>query len=76
MTPITGPGVHQLRREMKLNQTEFWGRFGVAQSVGSRYETGKRHMDAPLRRLIYLLHFTSVEAYLSESEVRQLEAIK
>ena len=25
---------------MRLNQTEFWGRLGVGQSGGSRYESG------------------------------------
>lgn len=27
-----------VRVKMKLNQTEFWGRVGVTQSAGSRYE--------------------------------------
>jgi transcriptional regulator with XRE-family HTH domain len=29
-----------LRRKLRLNQTEFWGRVGVTQSGGSRYENG------------------------------------
>ncbi len=33
------------RRKLKLNQTDFWGRFGVSQSAGSRYETSR---DIPL----------------------------
>jgi hypothetical protein len=34
-------------------QAEFWTRFGVTQSGGSRYESG-RDMDKPLRTLIAL----------------------
>lgn len=33
------------------NQTEFWGRFGVTQSAGSRYESG-REVPAPLSMLV------------------------
>ena len=33
------------------NQTEFWGRFGVTQSAGSRYESG-REVPAPLAILV------------------------
>lgn len=33
------------------NQTEFWGRFGVTQSAGSRYESG-REVPAPLAMLV------------------------
>jgi hypothetical protein len=29
-----------LRRKLRLNQTQFWGRVGVTQSGGSRYENG------------------------------------
>lgn len=73
---ITPEEVLALRREMGLNQTDFWRRFGVAQSAGSRYENRQRGMDAPLRRLIYLLHYTSVEGYLNETEIAELEAIQ
>lgn len=33
------------------NQTEFWGRFGVTQSAGGRYESG-REVPAPLAMLV------------------------
>jgi transcriptional regulator with XRE-family HTH domain len=39
------------RRESGMNQTEFWSKFGVTQSGGSRYESG-RHMPKPLRMLM------------------------
>ncbi len=28
------------RKQQRMNQTEFWKRVGVAQSAGSRYESG------------------------------------
>ncbi len=35
------------------NQQTFWGKYGVTQSGGSRYESG-REMDKPLRALMAL----------------------
>lgn len=45
-----------LRRRMDLNQSEFWGRLGVTQSGGSRYEDGRKvpRAVAVLARLIYI----------------------
>lgn len=31
-----------VRAKVRLNQTEFWGRIGVTQSGGSRYEEGRK----------------------------------
>lgn len=39
------------RASRNENQTEFWGRFGVTQSAGSRYESG-REVSAPLAMLV------------------------
>ncbi|UIF90904.1 helix-turn-helix transcriptional regulator [Cupriavidus sp. UYPR2.512] len=39
----TAPGAQRLRRlrhKAELSQTLFWGRIGVSQQRGSRYETG------------------------------------
>lgn len=35
------------------NQSVFWTKFGVTQSGGSRYESG-RNMPAPLKMLLWL----------------------
>ncbi len=40
-----------LRAASGLNQADFWGKFGVKQSCGSRYESGRR-MPMPTRILI------------------------
>ena len=41
------------RRASGSNQSVFWSRFGVTQSGGSRYESG-RAMPTPLKELIWL----------------------
>ena len=43
--------VRELRLSLGLNQSAFWSRFGVTQSGGSRYESG-REMPAPLKLLV------------------------
>ena len=50
---LKGPlGVRQVRQE---NQTVFWGRMGITQSGGSRYEQG-RPMPGPARKLFGVLY--------------------
>lgn len=46
------------RNKNGLNQSEFWHRYGITQSGGSRYESG-RDMSAPLQ-LIMRLHLSGV----------------
>lgn len=41
------------RRQLGENQSAFWRRFGVTQSGGSRYESG-RSMPYPVRMLVSL----------------------
>lgn len=45
--------LRELRRRRNLNQGDFWHRFGVTQSGGSRYECG-RPIPKPLALLIAL----------------------
>lgn len=51
------------------NQTEFWGRFGVTQSAGSRYESG-REVPAPLALLVLAF----AEGVLDDSHLSKLRA--
>lgn len=55
------------RKELGINQSDFWKPVGVTQSGGSRYEAG-RNIPAPVRKLIYLVYVNCIDAY-------QLEAI-
>ncbi len=43
------------RKALGQNQSEFWREFGLTQSAGSRYESG-RNIPPPTRKLIYLRH--------------------
>ncbi|MCK9381768.1 MAG: hypothetical protein M0P95_11995 [Sulfuritalea sp.] len=41
------------RHKTNLNQKDFWARYGVTQSGGSRYESG-RNVPKPLAILLWL----------------------
>lgn len=43
--------VRELRQSLGINQSEFWSKFGVTQSGGSRYEND-RTMPTPLKMLM------------------------
>jgi transcriptional regulator with XRE-family HTH domain len=49
-----------VRRKLGLNQSEFWGKIGVTQSGGSRYESG-RSMPRPVRELLRLVHIEGID---------------
>jgi len=46
------------RKQLGLNQGDFWSRYGVTQSGGSRYESA-RSMPMPLKLLVRL-HLSGV----------------
>lgn len=46
-----------LRVTLDLSQTEFWGRLGITQSAGSRYESGRN----PCRPVAVLAHLVYVK---------------
>lgn len=56
--PISNP--REIRRQLGMNQQEFWSRIGVTQSGGSRYESG-RNMPRPVRELFRLVHVEQVD---------------
>ena len=49
-----------IRRKLGMNQQEFWGRIGVTQSGGSRYESG-RAMPKPVQELLRLVHVDQID---------------
>jgi predicted transcriptional regulator len=49
-----------IRRRLGLNQQEFWGRIGVTQSGGSRYESG-RNMPKPVQALLRVVHVDQID---------------
>jgi len=54
------PNPREIRQKLGLNQLEFWGRIGVTQSGGSRYESG-RAMPKPVRQLLRLVHVDQID---------------
>lgn len=58
-----------IRKKLRLNQIEFWGRFGVGQSAGSRYELGRNEIPDPL---MILLNVALRSEKVSADMVRQL----
>ncbi len=55
---VTKP--RDIRHRLGLNQQEFWGRIGVTQSGGSRYESG-RTMPKPVQELLRLVHVDQID---------------
>ena len=45
--------IADVRKKEGLNQKDFWARYGITQSGGSRYETG-RNIPKPLAILLWL----------------------
>ena len=62
--------VKEIRKKTGLNQRDFWGKVGVTQSGGSRYETGRK-MPKPVRELLRLVHIERIE--LSKVNRKDLE---
>ncbi|NWK79773.1 helix-turn-helix transcriptional regulator [Aquitalea sp. LB_tupeE] len=54
-TKLPAVDPRQLRRQLGMNQSEFWQRIDVTQSGGSRYESG-RPMPKPVRRLLGVVY--------------------
>jgi len=64
-TRTVNPG--DIRRKLGLNQSEFWGKIGVTQSGGSRYESG-RNMPRPVRELLRLVHIEGIDLTRARGE--------
>jgi len=59
MKLLTPAQVRRLRNQCKLNQSDFWSRFGVTQSGGSRYESN-RAVPKPLALLLHFWHLGQI----------------
>jgi len=57
----TGEEAKMLRLKLKMNQTQFWGKLGVTQSGGSRYES-ERNIPRPVQILLNLAYGTEKRA--------------
>lgn len=57
----TGEAAKMLRLKLNMNQTQFWGKLGVTQSGGSRYES-ERNVPRPVQILLNLAYGTEKRA--------------
>jgi transcriptional regulator with XRE-family HTH domain len=76
-----------IRLRLGLNQQDFWGRIGVTQSGGSRYEGG-RSMPKPVLELLKLVHVDQIDlrriskndlmvlAYMKKNQPAQFKRLK
>ena len=47
--------IKAFRQKHAMNQSQFWGRIGVTQSGGSRYES-ERNIPQPVRLLLHIAY--------------------
>ncbi|HWH48719.1 MAG TPA: helix-turn-helix transcriptional regulator [Burkholderiales bacterium] len=65
-----------IRRRLGMNQQEFWGRIGVTQSGGSRYESG-RSMPKPVQELLRVVHVGQIDLKkLNKGDVAVISYLK
>ena len=57
----SGEDLQLYRRKHGMNQGEFWGKVGVTQSGGSRYESG-RNVPKPVQILLHITYGTPKES--------------
>lgn len=68
--------IRDIRKQLGMNQIEFWSQVGVTQSGGSRYEAG-RNMPNPVRELVRLVHVEQVDlCKLSKIDLLVSERLK
>jgi transcriptional regulator with XRE-family HTH domain len=75
-TPMTGEQIRQLRLDKGVNQSDFWGKLGVTQSAGSRYESD-RQLPKPTAALFRLVHEEGINiAKLKGADVAAIDYLK
>lgn len=66
----------EIRRKLGMNQAEFWGKIGVTQSGGSRYENG-RNMPRPVRELLRLVHVEQLDLHkIKKDDLEVIQYLK
>lgn len=65
-----------IRKQLGMNQQDFWSKIGVTQSGGSRYESG-RNMPKPVQELLRVVHIEGVDLNkIHKDEIRTLNYLK
>jgi transcriptional regulator with XRE-family HTH domain len=71
-SPVPDP--RGLRKQLRMNQSEFWSRIGVTQSGGSRYESG-RSLPKPVRELLRLVYLRGVPLEIANGADLRIAAL-
>ncbi len=65
-----------IRKQLGMNQHEFWSKIGVTQSGGSRYESG-RNMPKPVQELLRVVHIEGIDlSKIRKDDILALEYLK
>lgn len=65
-----------IRKQLGMNQQDFWSQIGVTQSGGSRYESG-RNMPKPVAELLRVVHVEGIDlASLRKDEIKVLDILR
>ena len=71
---VTGQELHKLRSELGINQSAFWAAFGVTQSAGSRYESGRKMLE-PTRKLFIRVYGDALEEFKATGRISESKKI-
>ena len=68
--------MRDIRRKLGMNQSEFWGKLGITQSGGSRYESG-RDMPWAVGQLLRLMYIERVDLHrIKRGDLEVLDVLK
>jgi transcriptional regulator with XRE-family HTH domain len=68
--------MRDIRRKLGMNQSEFWGKLGITQSGGSRYESG-RDMPWAVGQLLRLMYVERVDLHrIKRGDLEVLDVLK
>ena len=66
----TSEEIKAFRRKHGMNQSQFWGRVGVTQSGGSRYES-ERNIPVPVQLLLHIAYATDDRSHRLVDHLRK-----
>lgn len=62
--------IKAFRQKRGMNQSQFWGRVGVTQSGGSRYES-ERNIPVPVQLLLHIAYATDDRSHRLVDHLRK-----
>ena len=66
----TSEEIKAFRHKHGMNQSQFWGRVGVTQSGGSRYES-ERNIPVPVQLLLHIAYATDDRSHRLVDHLRK-----